>query len=575
MGISTVGGSSSTTQDKTVVYGNPGTYTFTPPAGTSSTNPLLCEVTVIGGGGGGGNYSASGLSGSGGGAAQIIKQSRAYITGPTTVTVGAGGAAATDGGSSVFAGITALGGYAGAASISATSKRTGMDDTTKGAGGRSAINVMYNNSNGSSPTRFKSIGDFGTVSNFTQTFDPPPFNSGNGSMSTALAGSTYVACVPYVTGTSGGNAGGNNTAFYNTTTSTWTIRSTPSLSGAYHCVVAIGNTICCFPGGSTASNTAYYYANAGDTTWTTAYHPISGGNGGTIYYDRTKDGNEIHLGFYDRLTAAYTTNGINWTTYTLPSQLYTQQGCGWIQWLDGQGYYVLNPNGSNANTNNAYTSPNLSTWTTRSQTNASPGNTGCSNGGLMGLGTGGQYLFWRGDNSSSSYPNTWYTSNGWQWNSLGWISDGRSGPSSWSMPLFYTSKNNYIVQGVNAYSGNSYRALVSATGWFPNSESFYSNINESTGCINLVSLPGQSNAIPTSFAGISDFEPTGGSSGVPSSGGNGGDGGGYTPPQIKITAASAAATPGQVPGAGGGGGGAGSTTGAAGAAGLVSIKYYG
>lgn len=561
--------SGSLTQDKTVVYGTPGTFTFTPPTGTSSSNPLLCEVTVIGGGGGGGNYSSSGTSGQGGGAAQVVKQSRLYVTGPTTVTVGAGGAAQTAGGSSTFSGLTALGGVAGTAATTSTAKNAGMDDCTKGAAGKSAVNAMFTNAdNYSSEIYFKSTGNFSQTGNLTTSISAPPLSSPAGGPTAALAGNVYVYCVNEVNGN--GYGGGQNTAFYSN--GSWTIRSTQGISGANYFVMTIGTTALCFPGGSAGNYNNYYYATAGQTSWTTGYLPISGGSGQPWFFDFTKDGNEIFAANYARSAFAGTVDGINWTTYTAPTQIYGTGGAGWIQYLYSQSYYVLSVTTSIGQGQTIYTSPNLTSWTGRTVNHSYTYNLGSSGGGLQGTGTGGNLLYWHGDRSQSSYSNTFYTGDGYNWNAAGWYNDQRQTPSV-AAPLWYTAKNNFVVQGCNAYSGNSYTALFYGNAFA--TDRWYSTFQQRVSAVSLVSLPGQSNGVPTTFPNLSEFEPTGGSSGVPSAGGDGGDGGGYTSPTVKATATGAAPTIGQVPGAGGGGGGAGSTTGAVGAAGLVSIKYYG
>ncbi len=75
----------------------------------------LVEVLVVAGGGGGGNGTSTTTEAGGGGAGGLIYSSNFYLTAPSniSVTVGAGGAAATNGGNSIFSTLTAIGGGAG------------------------------------------------------------------------------------------------------------------------------------------------------------------------------------------------------------------------------------------------------------------------------------------------------------------------------------------------------------------------------------------------------------------------------------------------------------------------------
>jgi len=75
----------------------------------------LVEVLVVAGGGGGGNGSTIAQEAGGGGAGGLLYSSNFYLTAPAniSVTVGAGGIAATNGGNSIFSTLTAIGGGAG------------------------------------------------------------------------------------------------------------------------------------------------------------------------------------------------------------------------------------------------------------------------------------------------------------------------------------------------------------------------------------------------------------------------------------------------------------------------------
>lgn len=87
--------------------------TWTPPAGVTAVDVLI----VAGGGGGGNHYGGGG----GGGAGGVRYVTNVAVSGPVTVTVGAGGIGATDlqmggdGGSSAFGALTAIGGGGGGA----------------------------------------------------------------------------------------------------------------------------------------------------------------------------------------------------------------------------------------------------------------------------------------------------------------------------------------------------------------------------------------------------------------------------------------------------------------------------
>lgn len=90
--------------------------TFTPPAGVSQV-----EVLVVAGGGGGGGSNASNVGSGGGGGGGVLHELTYAVAGPVTVTVGNGGTGGvgtnrgTQGGNSVFGGLTAIGGGGGGA----------------------------------------------------------------------------------------------------------------------------------------------------------------------------------------------------------------------------------------------------------------------------------------------------------------------------------------------------------------------------------------------------------------------------------------------------------------------------
>jgi hypothetical protein len=145
------------------VFGKPGTYSWTAPAGVTSV-----DVLVVGGGGGGGMD-----MGGGGGGGGVVYQSPLAVTPGTTynVTVGAGGWGApeasggvrgdgvgtqpgshnftingTNGGNSIFGSITAVGGGYGG-----TSYRNSPLGGIPGNGGSGGGASGYNNDGGSRP----------------------------------------------------------------------------------------------------------------------------------------------------------------------------------------------------------------------------------------------------------------------------------------------------------------------------------------------------------------------------------------------------------------------------------------
>ena len=112
------------------VFGTAGTFTYTPPTGTT-----YIEVEVVGGGGSGGSTTATGASqvaaGSGGGAGGYARKKITSSFSGATITVGGGGstpsvgASGNNGGASSFgSAITASGGIGG--SVGNTSSPTGV-----------------------------------------------------------------------------------------------------------------------------------------------------------------------------------------------------------------------------------------------------------------------------------------------------------------------------------------------------------------------------------------------------------------------------------------------------------------
>jgi len=124
--------------------------TVTTTTWTAPANVTQVEVLVVAGGGGGGYALNNGLTGGGGGAGGLLYNAAYPVTPGTsyTVTVGGGGAGSTtagsqgtNGGNSVFAGLTAIGGGGGGSYQSSPyTSRTGV---TGGSGGGGASNILY------------------------------------------------------------------------------------------------------------------------------------------------------------------------------------------------------------------------------------------------------------------------------------------------------------------------------------------------------------------------------------------------------------------------------------------------
>lgn len=105
-------------------------HTFTSSGTFTPTQSLTADVLVVGAGGGGG----AGSWGGGGGGGQIgaLSSFSASVT-PYTVTVGAGGAANTQGTSSVFSTLTSVGGYGGGSNSGSTGGNNGAGTYTGGS----------------------------------------------------------------------------------------------------------------------------------------------------------------------------------------------------------------------------------------------------------------------------------------------------------------------------------------------------------------------------------------------------------------------------------------------------------
>jgi hypothetical protein len=161
--------------------------TFTVPAGVSAV-----KVTVVGGGGGGGTRTTTGISGGGGGGGIAIE----YITGLTagtniSVTVGAGGNAATTGGTSSFAEY-----------CSATGGASSGTNSTAGGGGGTGSGGNINITGGTGGNGINGSGSGGALQIYST-------GAGGGSLSSATDGySWFVTDVCIITDSGfGGTAG--------------------------------------------------------------------------------------------------------------------------------------------------------------------------------------------------------------------------------------------------------------------------------------------------------------------------------------------------------------------------------
>jgi hypothetical protein len=190
---------SSTTSATNLVVFNSST-TWTAPAGVSSVNYL-----VVAAGGGGGN-----LAGGGGGAGGYRASTLSVTSGTTyTVTIGAGGASATQGGSSVFSSITSTGGGAGGLYDGGTGGTggsggggAGTSGTTGSSAGGAATSGQGSAGGGATTTGGGGGGGGGAGGSGSNTGNGDGANAGNGSSSSSITGSTYA-----------GGGGGGNRAF--------------------------------------------------------------------------------------------------------------------------------------------------------------------------------------------------------------------------------------------------------------------------------------------------------------------------------------------------------------------------
>lgn len=180
------------------------------------TYPVVADTfnfnsLVIGGGGGGGikTVSASGPSGGGGGAGGFIETAHTGVTeGSYMVTVGAGGAITSDGGSSSIGSlVTALGGGAGGSGTAGHVGGSGGGGTGLNAGGSGTAGQGNNGAGGNGSIDDAGGGGGGGAG----TAGSSGINTTGGTGGTGKSSSISGSAVTYAAG-GGGGSGSNNGA---------------------------------------------------------------------------------------------------------------------------------------------------------------------------------------------------------------------------------------------------------------------------------------------------------------------------------------------------------------------------
>jgi hypothetical protein len=523
-----------------VSYGTPGTYTFTPPAGTSEGNPAYARVVITGAGGGGGAQTV-GRSGAGGSAGQQIILPSVKITGNTSITVGAGGAGATTagatataGGSSVFGSITALGG-AGAIAGAQGAAPALMPASSRGATGADGARfILFSQSNNTNQIRYSADGLNWTVVDGPRQESPISAFVNNGRMFTC----TTTGSSQYVIS-------------YSTNGTSWSTPTMPIGNYKVNGYASQGNTILAAgdtPNSGGPTNQYMYSTNNGDT-WTAGSFPLSKPwatalTNGSIWVVASQSDEANNIRTNTTLGGA----SAGWTQRNIAGS-----NNNWYGGAYGNGRFILTSFGGKI-----ISSTDGITWTERAT----------GQGSLFNAVYTGNLFFTR--NTGSTSTSYLYSSDGETWNT-GNLPAGSESGNAWMFGFvagtYYcitsTGRVHTSSNGINwTYTVTLDSTYVSSNGT--------GHRNAPLPYLSLGTVSGNQPTAVSTYVG--DLPPTGGSSGNPTSTtGSGGSGGGYIGASAAASTGSAAATVGQVPGAGGGGGGTGSTAGAAGADGLVAI----
>lgn len=507
----------------TVVYATAGTYTFTPPAGTSASNPLIADIVVVGGGGGGGGATSS-LTGASGSAAQVVSQTSVPITSDVTITVGAGGTGGAsnggtggNGGTSTFGSyFTALGGN-GAAGNTPGSAVSLMPSTTAGTSGVTFFSnaLIYASSNTSY------LYSSSTATSVSTTSALPYSLSSNGMV---FGNSLLVACSSTFASYSS-NQGAS-----------WT--SVPKTGGDYN-LRYLNGTFFHMSSGST------YSTSPDGMTWTTRTAPegwfMDIAWSGSAYAVATNGGN-----IYS------STDGINWTSRATPG--FNFLGIGWAGGSINKFYAV----GNNASTTQTYYTAS-STGT--SWSSATFGFTAAWMQTFYDVNTGRFYVMC-GD--QGAVGTSIYTTNG-----TSFTSESYSGESGMAVKFTTAHNNGWSLGGYNG--SNQSRVFTHDTSGTRTKIDTQATISAIQGGAYVPSVASVGGRVPGVANALTGFVPGAGASGSVS----GGSGGLYNSTLLPVAAqtGTTAAGSGRVPGAGGGGGGTAAQTGGAGGVGAVYITY--
>lgn len=169
-----------------------GTYTWTPPAGTTHAQ---VQCWAAGGGGGNSAHATYYYSGGGGGGGEYAEESSDAVSSAHTYTiiVGAGGGAGGGGGNSSFTGT-------GATTVTAHGGGAGTNTGGAGAGGTGSTNAIHHNGGGGG----------GGAESSTSVFTGAGGGGGAGTTAAGGAGGNGGGFGPGGVGGTGGSVGGGN-----------------------------------------------------------------------------------------------------------------------------------------------------------------------------------------------------------------------------------------------------------------------------------------------------------------------------------------------------------------------------